>query len=179
MVTIISKRIKLREYNIDDIVGVHDYASDPEVSQYMDWGPNTLKDTVEFVQKAMETQKENPRMKYEWAIEHPLSGLIGGCGITIIDKKNMTSEIGYCLNREYWGNGYGTEVARSLIDHCFRELEMHRIIATCDPENIGSCMVMEKNGMIREGRFRKNLFLRGEWRDTYIYSILEKEWWER
>jgi RimJ/RimL family protein N-acetyltransferase len=89
---------------------------------------------------------------------------------------NKIAEIGYCLNRSYWGKGYGTEVAASLIEFGFKDLKMHRIVAMCDPKNIGSWKIMEKNGMTREGVLRENKIIRGNWRDSYIYSILEHEW---
>lgn len=175
MVTLLTERLRLREFMMDDLDEVHKYASDPEVSQYMEWGPNTLDETFAFVEGAVDSQSENPRKKFELAIEHPLNGVIGGCGIYVQNVDNKIAEIGYCLNRDYWGKGYGTEVASLLIEFGFNDLKMHRIVATCDPENIGSWKIMEKNGMTREGVLRENKIIRGKWRDSYIYSILEHE----
>jgi RimJ/RimL family protein N-acetyltransferase len=31
---------------------------------------------------------------------------------------------------------------------------------------------------MKEGTLRKSFFMRGEWRDSYIYSILREEWKE-
>jgi len=176
MVTLLTERLRLREFMMDDLDEVHKYASDPEVSHYMDWGPNTLNETAVFVKGAVDSQRENPRIKFELAVEHPLHGLIGGCGIYINNVNNKIAEIGYCLNRSSWGKGYGTEVAASLIEFGFKDLKMHRIAATCDPKNIGSWKIMEKNGMTREGILRENKIIRGNWHDSYIYSILEHEW---
>jgi ribosomal-protein-alanine N-acetyltransferase len=41
--------------------------------------------------------------------------------------------------------------------------------------NVASWRVMEKTGMHREGRFRENVKISGEWRDSLLYSILEHE----
>jgi RimJ/RimL family protein N-acetyltransferase len=46
----------------------------------------------------------------------------------------------------------------------------------CDPENIGSRRVLEKIGMRLEGHLRENVRMRGNWRDSLVYAILEKEW---
>jgi ribosomal-protein-alanine N-acetyltransferase len=46
--------------------------------------------------------------------------------------------------------GYATEAAEALIDYGFKALKLHRIIATCQPENIPSWYVAEKLGMTRE-----------------------------
>lgn len=55
------------------------------------------------------------------------------------------------------------------------DLKLHRIWATCDINNVASAGVMEKIGMQREGHFRQDMFLRGEWRDSYLYALLEDE----
>ncbi len=44
-----------------------------------------------------------------------------------------------------------------------------------DDNNIGSIKVLEKVGMIREGMKRANLPIRGEWKDNYIYAVLDTD----
>ncbi len=74
--------------------------------------------------------------------------------------------------------GFATEVSQMLIRIGFEELNLHRIFATCDPRNIGSKKVLEKNKMTKEGRIRESLLLKDGWRDSLLYSILEQEWKE-
>jgi ribosomal-protein-alanine N-acetyltransferase len=76
---------------------------------------------------------------------------------------------------EYWGQIIGTEAAGALIRFGFQKLGLHRIIAKCDPMNMASWRIMEKNGMRREGRLGEDVKIRGEWRDSLLYSILEHE----
>lgn len=57
----------------------------------------------------------------------------------------------------------------------FQELELHRIYATCRPENIGSASVMKKISMTYEGQLREHLYCKGKWNDSLQYSILEHE----
>ncbi|MCJ7730894.1 GNAT family N-acetyltransferase, partial [Candidatus Bathyarchaeota archaeon] len=100
----------------------------------------------------------------------------GGCGLNIHSLSDRHAEIGYCIRRDDWGKGVGTEVAARLIEFGFKELGLHRITAKCDTENIGSYLVMEKNHMRREGVLRDDKNIRGVWRDSYLYSVLEHEW---
>ena len=60
------------------------------------------------------------------------------------------------------------------------EFNLHRILAHCDDENVGSYRVMEKIGMRREG-----LFIEGrqahkqsnkKYSDELSYAILKSEW---
>jgi len=176
MVQLKTSRLLLRELTPDDYEGVHAYGSDPEVTRYMEWGPNTPEDTRIFLTRAIERQHENPRLNYTLAIDHPDHGVIGGCGIYITSTQNRNASIGYCLNRSHWGKGYATEIAGKLIAYGFEALGMHRITATCDPRNTASWRVMEHNAMKREGHLREDKQMRGEWRDSYIYSILRHEY---
>lgn len=175
MVHLSSDRIVLREFTRDDFDGVHNYASDPEVVKYMSWGPNTRSETRRFLERNIQAQVVQPRTDYNLAIT--LNGeLIGGCGLTIHSLSDKRAEIGYCIRRVDWGKGVGTEVAALLIRFGFNQLKMHRIEAKCDPDNIASYKIMEKNGMQREGILRQDKNIRGEWCDSYIYSILVQEW---
>ena len=59
----------------------------------------------------------------------PEDRLIGGCRINKISIAE--AHVGYILNRKYWGNGYATETARSMVEFGFKELGVHRIYADC------------------------------------------------
>jgi len=172
-----TERLLLRNLEVNDWQAVNEYASDPEVVRYMDWGPNTEKETKEFIQRAMSTQEEKPRRVYTLAIVvEKEDRLIGSCGINLSNPENREGWLGYCLDRDFWGKGYGTEVARGLMDFGFTELALHRIFATCDPRNTASAHVLEKSGMKREGCLREHKWSKGKWRDSYLYAILEQEW---
>jgi RimJ/RimL family protein N-acetyltransferase len=59
-------------------------------------------------------------------------------------------------------------------------LKAHRVIATCQPENVASWRVAEKLGLRREGHFRACLYRApGVWWDEYFYALLAEEYEER
>jgi [ribosomal protein S5]-alanine N-acetyltransferase len=175
MVILSTERLILREFEKQDFPSVHEYASDPEVVKFMPWGPNSPSETRRFIENAIQNQVKKPRTSYELAIILN-NDLIGGCGITIHSMSDKRGEIGYCIRRGQWGRGLGTETATKLIEFGFKELQLHRIIAKCDTSNHASYKVMEKKGMTKEGVLREEKHIHGEWRDSYLYSILEYEW---
>jgi RimJ/RimL family protein N-acetyltransferase len=63
-----------------------------------------------------------------------------------------------------------------MVDYLFLSRDIVRIQAHTDLRNVASQKVLEKVGFKKEGTIRKNLFVRGEWRDAYLYSILREEW---
>src|SRR5690606_8554558 len=94
-----------------------------------------------------------------------------------------TYEIGWVFNPVYQNNGFATEAAQAILTYAFKELNVHRIISTCQPQNTPSYRVMEKIGMRREAHFKKCIpanFKKGTgWWDEYFYAILEEEWGNR
>jgi len=175
MVTIKTKRLLILEFTLDDFEAVHRYATNPNVVKFMAWGPNTEAETRNFLQSKLQSQVLKPRVSYDLAITVDRTP-IGGGGLTIHNLKRDGAELGYCIDEPYWGKGFGTEFAAAMIRYGFEELLLHRVLAKCDPENHGSYMVMEKNGMTKEGHLRENLKIRGQYRDTLIYGILRHEW---
>ena len=172
-----TERLIIREFNENDFISVHAYASKPEVTMYVPFGPNNETDTQTFLKKVVYYQIQNPRHDYEFAVILKQSNnLIGSCGIHITSINNMEGSIGYCYDKQYWGNGYAYEAAKAILNFGFTKLGLHRIFATCHPDNIGSARVMEKIGMQKEGRLREHKFQRGNWRDSFIYSILDYEY---
>jgi RimJ/RimL family protein N-acetyltransferase len=170
-------RLELRDFQETDYAEVHEYGSDPMVTHFMIWGPNTEKETHTFIQKAINYQKEKPRTHYPLAIIlKKQNKLVGGCGIYVSNIEKRQGWFGYCLNRKFWGKGYATETAKALISFGFNSLNLHRIFAFCDPANTASSHVMEKVGMRFEGHFRENTYYKSEWHDEVIYAILEKEY---
>jgi ribosomal-protein-alanine N-acetyltransferase len=172
-----TQRLLLREFREADVDDVHAYATDPEVSRFMAWGPNTPDQTRDFMERKAAEQAEWPRDAVNLAMEHLADGrVIGSIRLQVADHEHRTADLGYSLHRRYWRQGYGSEAAAALVDLAFVTLGMHRVCATCDVRNAGSYGIMEKLGMRREGCLRQNVLVKGAWRDTYLYAILAEEW---
>jgi RimJ/RimL family protein N-acetyltransferase len=93
----------------------------------------------------------------------------------------LTWEIGYVFNPAYYGKGYATEACKRILRYGFENLNAHRIVGWCNPENTASWKLMERLLMRREGYFKKTAFFRKTpdgkpiWHDAYQYSILEED----
>ena len=175
-VTIETERLILREFRRDDWRKVHEYAVDLEVYRFMPWGPNSEDETSAFVERAIASRHRDPRLHFELAVTLRENGhLIGGAGIRAADESFRVADMGYCLRRDAWGKGLATEAAAGLIGFGFEQLGVHRIWATCDTRNVRSARVLEKAGMELEGTMRDDTWLRGQWRSSHLYSILERK----
>lgn len=172
-----TKRLRLRPFRPEDRDDVHAYGSDPMVSRFMVWGPNTGEETDFFLARAIEAQDRWPRNDVSLAIELRATGqVIGSIRLWVVDVDQRTAEIGYTLARPQWRKGLTFEAAQALMAVGFETLGLHRIVATCDMRNRGSWGVMRKLGMRREGLLRRDRLIKGGWRDTYLYALTEDEW---
>ena len=177
MEVIQTDRLLLRDLQEGDWQAVQTYASDPEVVRFMEWGPNTKEETVNFILRSIACQNEEPRRDFTLAaVLRADDRFVGGCGIHVSAPSNREGWIGYCLNRQFWRQGYATETANALLGFGFGHLALHRIFATCDPANVASARVLEKIGMQREGHLRESKWAKGKWRDSLLYAILDYEW---
>ena len=102
----------------------------------------------------------------------------GKIGITSQFTEGRLLEIGFFLIPSERRKGYCYEAVNILVDYLFLSKNIVRVQAHTDVRNVTSQKVLEKVGFRKEGIVRKSLFIRGEWRDTLLYSILREEWKE-
>lgn len=80
-----------------------------------------------------------------------LSGkLIGAMGLAA--KPDEAPQLGYMFSPSHWGQGYATEMARALIDHCWGRYDWSMIVADVFEDNPASVRVLEKLGFTETGQ---------------------------
>lgn len=172
-----TERLALRNYCMEDWVQVHAYARDPEVVRFMDWGPNSERETQAFIAQAMATEGQSPRKEYELAVFLKDTGaLIGGVTLKVTDSTPQDAEMGYTLHRLAWGQGLGTEIAREMVKFGFLQMGARRVWAKCRPENVGSFRVLKKAGMQFEEYVLNDKFVRGRLVDSFLCGINREDW---
>ena len=171
-----TKRLLIREVSLTDIDRIHELHSLPEVDEFNTLGvPETRQITEKLVAEWVIAQNTNPRISHVFCIGHiGTNQFIGLIALNVGKPTFRTAEVWYKLHVAHWRNGYATEALTKLLAFGFHELKLHRIEAGCSVENSASSNVLEKVGMVKEGMKRKNLPIRGEWKDSYIYAILEE-----
>lgn len=167
-----TERLILRRYQEKDLQDLFAYLSDAKVVEYEPYKPMTLEEAKENLQWRIETDE---------MIAIELKGSHKMIGNVYLGKREFESlEMGYVLNRNFWGQGYASESCRALIQQAFSQ-GIHRIYAECDPRNRNSWKLLEALGFQREAHFRKNVYFwkdesgKGIWKDTYVYAKLNTD----
>lgn len=172
---ITTDRLLIRSFVDDDGTAVHAYMSNPTVMAYIPDGVMTETQAQDFVRK---NQQADTVTAYALLLKAEQT-LIGHL-VFHPWFAPRTYEIGWILHPAYHRQGYASEAAAALLRYGFETIHLHRIIATCQPENPASHGVMEKIGMRREGHFQQCIY-RGDdhWWDEYFYAMLAREWEQR
>jgi ribosomal-protein-alanine N-acetyltransferase len=174
---LLTPRLRLREFEVDDWRATWPYESDPEVVRYTSHGVQTPEESQKRIANSMASAQEAPRSTHDLAVVLQEDGrLIGRCGLKVVDAEQRDGTLWYILDRSQWGKGYISEAAEAMVDFGFGTLGLHRVWADCDPRNAGSVGVLRKLGFRLEAHFRENVFIKGEWCDTFIHAILDREW---
>ena len=168
-------RLTLRDFQASDFDGIVAYASDPEVTRFMFYGPRDQAETYDYLQCMLQSQTEVPRRIWEIAVVRTADGhLIGACDLTLEDE--LAADLGYILARAAWGQGYATEIARTLLHVGFTQLGLQRIFALCDMHHLASARVLEKAGLRRETTLYRYKEAKGRWWHMYRYALTYHEW---
>jgi RimJ/RimL family protein N-acetyltransferase len=178
--TLRTARLTLRPPVAGDLDALHALQSDPEVVRYQLFEPRSRDDVArrlpeltaatvlekadDFIQPAMELATNDGPV------------VIGTMYFVLKSVENATGEIGWSLRREYQGQGFAHEGAVALLEVAFDELGLHRVTAELDPRNDASVSLCTRLGMRREAHFVEDMMFKGDWADTGVYAILQREW---
>ena len=109
---ITTTRVVLRWISEDDIDGLYEVFSDPQVMRYWSSGPLANRDAAAAMQREIAAGNENNTM-FKWGLALRESNLvIGTTTLFNLNLDNGRAEIGYAMGRAYWGKGYMNEALR-------------------------------------------------------------------
>ena len=109
-----TERLILRPFRESDFADVHEYATDPEVTRHLRWGPNEPVETRSFLRLAIAQTRAPDTSLYDLAVVERASSRVRG-GLSLLERAPGLVEIGYCFARPVWGLGYATEAVRSAV----------------------------------------------------------------
>ena len=169
-----TNRLIIRNFEKNDYYDLYEYLSDIDTYKYEPGEPIT----IEIAKKlCIERSKENKFLTIELN-----NKVIGHVYLSQIKPfEFLTWEIGFIFNKIYQRKGYASESLNAIINHSFSNCNVHRIIGQCNPKNVASWKLMERVGMKREGKLRRNIYFKKDgkgdpiWLNTYVYGMFEEE----
>lgn len=167
-----TKRLIIKPSVTDDVEALHQILQDDITMRFFIEGPYTKEKVEEFINR-------NQKEVHHYSVFLKSSNRLIGKLSYNPWFAYKTKEIGWIFLRTATNNGYCTEAAQELIDYAFQVDNVHRIVATCDPNNLPSRRVMEKLMMTQEAHFKKCLHYKDDiWWDEVHYSLLEEDYFK-
>ena len=153
-----TERLLLRRFSIDDAEAMYrNWASDPEVTEFLTWPAHSSIDVSRAVLEGWLTSYRQDNY-YQWAIvlKERGSDPIGSISAVHMNDDIDMVHIGYCIGKAWWRQGITSEALNAVMDFFFDRVGANRIESRHDPRNPHSGMVMKKCGMKYEGTMRSS-----------------------
>lgn len=164
-----TERLILRKIFPEDAEMVYKWMSDPEVCKYERWNVHKNSDfTRGYIIEVFDGYKSD--YTYQWGIELNKT-LIGSISIVNVDDFDQKAVMRYCIEKNFWSNGYATEAVKAVLKYMFIEIGINRIEASHSVNNKASGRVLEKAGMILEGHAKDYYYCNVGFQDSYLYGL--------
>jgi len=167
-------RLTLRSITAHDAEGLHEAYGDAEAMRYWDHSPT--RDVSQTAERIRISAEADPRWHGMWAIQTHERRFVGAINYHAHNEQQRRLALGWIVVPSCWRQGLMTEAAPPVISHCFTHLNVHRIEARIEPENLASRRLAAKLGFTEEGTLRDWLCVAGEFRSVVMYSLLHAEW---
>ena len=164
---IVGTRILLRPISLDDATDMYEYTSDEETTRFIYEPHQDLNKTKDVIANYF---LKEPLGKYAIVLKEN-NKMIGA-----IEFRVHEWELGFTLNRHFWGNGYMNEAGNLILNLAFHVLGLERVFGEHEPRNIASGKALSRLGMKCDGILRKNQMIKGTPVDSAYYSILKEEY---
>ncbi len=142
----------------EDVPLIWKWHNDREVRRFL---PDS--DTFTYLEDEYEwydrIRKVKDKLRVFTVVENGKGNPVGTVGFNRIDLKNGHAEIGYFIDKEYWGKGFATETVKLMTEYAFSHMNLRKVYATVNDGNAASARVLEKNGFSLVGRMKKHNYI--------------------
>ncbi len=168
-----TERLYLSPLAEEDVAEIHAMNSMEEVARYNTIGiPSSMEVTRTMLEPVIQGKGQGNSLAWVVRLKSDRS-FVGEIGMNLKPERYRSGEVFYSLHPTHWGHGYAFEAVKSVVDHGFSNMNLHRIEAGVAVDNLRSIKLLEKLGMTLEGRHRKILPIGGEFSDNFHYAVLD------
>lgn len=140
-------RLAMRRPVEADIPAIVEHANDWEVARRLGRLPYPygITDARFFLDQVVPNE-------LAWAITFRAEGVLIGVVGLVPEPENRAAELGYWLERRFWGQGIATEAASAAVEYAFQSLGLTMLTSGYFTDNPASGRVLTKLGFVEAGR---------------------------
>jgi RimJ/RimL family protein N-acetyltransferase len=170
------EKVLLRALARDDLERLWEFNNDLEV-ELAGGGDPPMPQSLERLQADFDRETaKGGRNDATFAID--VGGqFIGVCGLSNFNPTAQTCELGIGIgDKAYWGQGYGREAVRLLLEYAFRYRNFRKIWLWVHAANDRAIHAYQAAGFVVEGRLRQHVWSNGRYDDVVYMGVLREEW---
>jgi RimJ/RimL family protein N-acetyltransferase len=169
---IYGEKTRLRRVEREDIPTFVRWFNDPEVRDFLTvYRPFSTAEEEKWFEGQLEDKDSEL-----FAIETADGVHIGNIGLHDTNWQHRHVELGIVIGeKEYWGQGYGSDAIRTALRFAFQEMNLHRVSLRVRDDNARGIRAYEKCGFQHEGRTREAIYSKGRYYDEVRMSVLRRE----
>lgn len=168
-------RIVLRRHVPENLERFRRWYADPEIARLARYQEAPMR--LEEIDRFFAVRVVGPGALAMAIHERETGRFVGTCAFSQLDGDNGSALYHITIGeKDAWGQGYGTEATRLMLDHAFGVLALHRIALFVFEFNERAIRAYRRCGFVVEGRSRESIFRDGRWWDEIAMSVLESDW---
>ena len=159
----------INDYSVYRYWGVYDEANDTN-------GRKKPKKKIKIDYHYNITMKEyKAKRELTWLMELKDTHKVIGEIVMYDFRMKKQADIGYRINKDFWGHGYAPEAGQAMIKAAFEAMGLTRLQIRCFTNNLGSVKVAQKLGFREEGHIKQGAIV-NVMTDYYIFGLLNEEY---
>ena len=172
-----TNRLTLRTWDEEDAVSLVRLAGEREIADTMISVPHpyTPEYAVTWIRGHSEAFAKGEAIHFA-IVTNDTGLLVGAIELRSINIEHCNAELSFWIGRQYWGQGYATEVTESVVKYGFEILKLNRIYAFYMLRNPASGKVLSNIGMKKEGLLRQCVQKWNRFEDVVSMAILREDW---
>lgn len=108
---------------------------------------------------------------YMYLIKDDYNRIVGRINLVSVVRGSFNkAELGYRIGKKHIGKGYATKAVGLVLNEAINKYKLHRVEAGTSLDNIGSQIVLIKNGFQFTGRNNKYIYQNGKWCDSVNFE---------
>lgn len=139
-------RLCIRRVTHADLPAFYQMHSVDEVNVYLPYNTwHSQADAEDWFAKIKQRRGKQEAEQYVLERKHDKK-IIGSCIVFNFNESEISLEIGYVLNREFWGHGYMYEAIKALLLGLSMDIGIRYVKAVVNLENASSLKLLSKFG---------------------------------
>jgi ribosomal-protein-alanine N-acetyltransferase len=166
-----TEKIAFEPLSMELLDSLHHYLSNEVVNKYIGWPlTKTMEESKVYLEELLK-RHQSGKFKYVSVIDKKSKVHLGTGMLFGFDIEAKHVEVGYVIDQDQWGKGYGSDIVKLLKAYAFEHLKLNKMYARVVNINEASAKVLSKNGFELEATLKDYYKIDGQLRNCDYYSV--------